>query len=187
MLPYIPQPIAQQVMSDPTAVPVGGKAVEGTLLLADVAGFTAMSESLAQAGKEGAEELTLMMTACFTRMVNVIANYGGIPLKFGGDSMLTLFLGPRHPQRAVRCGLLVQHATRSFRRIRTSVGYFPLRMSIGINTGRFLEVVAGLPSDRLHYLIMGPAVNETAKLEAMASAGDVLAGSATVAALGPVV
>ncbi|MCJ7811589.1 MAG: tetratricopeptide repeat protein [Dehalococcoidia bacterium] len=70
--------------------------------------------------------------------------------------------------------------------MRTSVGYFPLRMSIGINTGRFLEVVAGLPSDRLHYLIMGPAVNETAKLEAMASAGDVLVGSATFAALGPV-
>ena len=58
-------------------------------------------------------------------------------------------------------------------------------MSIGINTGRFLEVVAGLPSDRLHYLIVGPAVNETAKLEAMASAGEVLVGSATVAALGP--
>jgi class 3 adenylate cyclase/tetratricopeptide (TPR) repeat protein len=186
ILPYIPQPVAQVAMSDPTAVAVGGKAVEGTLLLADVAGFTAMSESLAQAGKEGAEELTLMMTACFTSMVNVIAEYGGIPLRFCGDSVLALFLGPKHPQRAVRCGLLVQQAIRSFRRVRTSVGYFPLRMSIGINTGEFLEVVAGLPSDRLHYLIIGPAVNETAELEAVASAGDVLVGSATVAALGSV-
>jgi class 3 adenylate cyclase/tetratricopeptide (TPR) repeat protein len=186
ILPYIPQPIAQEVMSERTSAPVGGKAVEGTLLLADVAGFTAMSESLAQTGKEGAEELTLMMTACFTCIVNVIADYGGIPLRFCGDSVLALFLGPRQPERAVRCGLLVQHAMRSFRRVKTSVGYFPLRMSIGINTGKFLEVVAGLPSDRLHYLIMGPAVNETARVEAMASAGDVLVGSATVAALGSV-
>ena len=104
ILPYIPQPIAQEMMSDPTAAPVGGKAVEGTLLLADVAGFTAMSESLAQVGKEGAEELTLMMTACFTRMVNVIANYGGIPLKFGGDSVLALFLGPGTPRG--RCAVV---------------------------------------------------------------------------------
>jgi class 3 adenylate cyclase/predicted ATPase len=187
ILPYVPQHIAQELMSDPTAAPVGGKAVEGTLLLADVAGFTPMSESLAQTGKEGSEELTLMMSRCFTRMVSVIADYGGIPLRFGGDSVLALFLGRRHPQRAVRCGLLVQHAMRSFRRIRTSVGYFPLRMSIGINTGKFLEVVAGLPSDRLHYLIVGPAVNETAKLEAMASAGEVLVGPATIAVLGPAV
>jgi class 3 adenylate cyclase len=61
--------------------------------------------------------------------------------------------------------------------------YFPLRMSIA-STRRFLEVVAGLPPIA-HYLIMGRAVNETARLEAMASAGDVLVGSATVAALGP--
>jgi class 3 adenylate cyclase/tetratricopeptide (TPR) repeat protein len=185
ILPYVPHHIAQELMSDPTAARVDGKAVEGTLLFADVAGFTPMSESLAQIGKEGAEELTLVMTACFTRIVNVVADYEGIPLKFGGDSVLTLFLGPRHPQRAVRCGLVVQHAMRSFRRIRTSVGYFPLRMSIGINTGKFLEVIAGRPSDRLHYLIAGPAVNETAKLEAVASAGEVLVGPATLAALGP--
>ncbi len=185
ILPYIPQPIAQEMMSDPTAAPVGGKAVEGTLLLADVTGFTAMSESLAQAGKEGAEELTLLMTACFTGMVNVIAEHRGIPLRFCGDSVLALFLGPGHPQKAVRCGLLMQQATRSFRRIRTSLGYSPLRLSIGINTGRFLEVVAGLPSGRLHYLIVGRAVNETARLEAMAPAGEMLVGSATVAALGP--
>ena len=174
-------------MRDPAAPRPSAKTVEGTLLLADVAGFTPMSESLAQTGKEGSEELTLMMSRCFTRMVNVIADYGGIPLRFGGDSVLALFLGRRHPQRAVRCGLLVQHAMRSFRRIRTSVGYFPLRMSIGINTGKFLEVVAGLPSDRLHYLIVGSAVNETAKLEAMASAGEVLVGPATIAVLGPAV
>ena len=185
ILPYVPHHIAQDLMSDPTAAHVDGKAVLGTLLFADVAGFTPMSESLAQMGKEGAEELTLVMTACFTRIVNVVADYEGIPLKFGGDSLLTLFLGPRHPQRAVRCGLVVQHAMRSFRRIRTSVGYFPLRMSIGINTGKFLEVIAGRPSDRLHYLIAGPAVNETAKLEAVASAGEVLVGPATLAALGP--
>ena len=185
ILPYVPQHIAQELMSDPTGPRVGGKAVEGTLLLADVAGFTPMSENLAQTGKEGAEELTLLMTACFTRIVNVIADYGGISLKFGGDSVLALFLGPRHPQRAVRCGLVVQHAMRRFRRIRTSAGHFPLRISTGVNTGEFLEVVVGLPSERLHYLIVGPAVSETARLEAMASAGEVLVGPATLAALGP--
>jgi predicted ATPase/class 3 adenylate cyclase len=185
ILPYVPHHIARELTSNPTAGRVGGKVVEGTLLFVDVAGFTPMSENLAQVGKEGAEELTLIMTACFTRILNVFADYDGIPLKFGGDAVLTLFLGPRHPQRAVRCGLLVQRAMRSFRRIGTSVGYFPLRVSIGINTGKFLEVVAGHPSDRLHYLIAGAAVNETAKLEAIASAGEVLVGPATLSALGP--
>ena len=185
ILPYVPQHITQELMRNPTVPRVGGKRVEGTLLFADVAGFTPMSERLAQTGKEGAEELTLMMTACFTRIVNLIADYGGIPLRFGGDSVLALFLGPRHPQRAIRCGLIVQDAMKSFRRMKTSVGYFPVRMSIGINTGEFLEAIAGLRSERLHYLIVGPAVNETAKLGALASAGEILVGPATVAALGP--
>jgi class 3 adenylate cyclase/tetratricopeptide (TPR) repeat protein len=170
-------------MRDRTAA-CGGKAVEGTLLFADISGFTPMSERLAQIGREGAEELALLMTTCFTRLVGVIVSYGGIPLKFGGDSVLALFLSDRHAQRAVRCGLIAQQAMRSSSRIRTSVGSFPLRMSVGINTGVFLEIVVGLPSDRLHYLILGQAVHETARLEAMASAGEVLVGHDTVAALG---
>jgi class 3 adenylate cyclase/tetratricopeptide (TPR) repeat protein len=187
ILSYVPQHIAHELISSPTAPRVGGKAVEGTLVLADVTGFTPMSESLAQTGKEGAEELTLVMSACFRRIIDVITDYGGIPLKFAGDSVLALFVGRRHAHRAVRCALVVQQAMRSFRRIATSVGYFPLRVSIGVNTGRFLEVIAGLPSERLHYLIVGSAVNETARLEGVASAGEVLVGPATLAALGPAV
>ena len=184
ILPYVPPYVVQELASDPNATCLGGRVAEGTLLLADVAGFTPMSESLARTGKEGAEELTLLITACFTRIVSIITSYGGIPLKFGGDSVLALFLGRAHAQRGVRCALVAQHATRSFRRVSTSVGHFPLRMSIGVNTGKFLEAVVGPPSERLHHLIVGPAVNEAARLEAMASAGDVLVGPATLAALG---
>src|ERR1051325_8639162 len=45
--------------------------VEGTLLAADVSGFTTISERLAGLGREGAELLTSMMNRYFERMLDI--------------------------------------------------------------------------------------------------------------------
>ena len=47
--------------------------IEGTLLMADISGFTKMSERLAEIGKEGAEWLTSTINLYFQSMLDTAA------------------------------------------------------------------------------------------------------------------
>ena len=46
-------------------------------MFADVSGFTAMSEKLSVLGKEGAEEITLIVNDYFSSMLAISERYGG--------------------------------------------------------------------------------------------------------------
>ena len=73
---------------------------EGTLVSADISGFTALSERLAGLGHEGAEELTDLLNSCFGQMIESCEERGGDIVKFGGDALLVLFTEERHAMRA---------------------------------------------------------------------------------------
>ncbi len=61
--------------------------LEGTMVFADVSGFTRLSERLARKGKEGAEHLVDAINACFSALLADAYARGGSLLKFGGDAM----------------------------------------------------------------------------------------------------
>ena len=88
LLPYLPRLLLDW--------PRGARylEVEGTLVSADLSGFTRLSERLAALGREGAEELTALLNGRFTGMIAEIDRFGGDVLKFGGDALLVLFRGP---------------------------------------------------------------------------------------------
>jgi len=171
---YIPQFIVEELIDNPHMPAEHGQFRYGTLVFADVSGFTTMSEKLAQIGKEGAEELTDILNRYFTRMLDIAFSYGGYQLKFGGDAMLLLFLGHGHVARGVRCALKMQEAMRGLRRVSTSQGTFELAMSIGINTGEFFDASIGSKDQRLYYYFTGREVNRVAEIESLANAGEVL-------------
>ena len=74
--------------------------VEGTMVFADISGFTALSERLATRGRIGTEELVETLSRVFSGMLGITANRGGQLLKFGGDALLLLFTGPDHARQA---------------------------------------------------------------------------------------
>ena len=74
--------------------------LDGTMVFADVSGFTKLSERLARAGKEGAEQLVDTINSCFSALLADAYARGGSLLKFGGDAMLLWFEGEEHVQRA---------------------------------------------------------------------------------------
>ncbi|HDI82363.1 MAG TPA: adenylate/guanylate cyclase domain-containing protein, partial [candidate division WOR-3 bacterium] len=63
----------------------------GTLLFADISGFTRMSEHLASFGLEGTEILTEILNEYFDMMLGVVKKTGGDVLKFAGDAVLVEF------------------------------------------------------------------------------------------------
>src|SRR2546422_9517066 len=76
--------------------------IDGTLAFVDISGFTAMSEQLSSRGRAGAEEVTDVMNATFSALLDQAYALGGGLLKFGGDALLLLYQGDRHPERAAR-------------------------------------------------------------------------------------
>ena len=92
---YLPDFVRRWPLNGPTHCQV-----EGSLVSADISGFTALSERLAAFGREGAEELTKLLNQCFGGMIEIIDGFGGDVLKFGGDALLVLFQGPGHTARA---------------------------------------------------------------------------------------
>lgn len=153
----------------------------GSMLSADISGFTKLSERLAGLGNEGAEELTDLINECFDGMIDVAADQGGDVLKFGGDALLLLFTGPGHVERA--CAAAVGMRASIARPLRTrSVARVALKMSQGIHSGELLFFVVDAGHHEL--LVTGPGATSTVECESTAAAGEILL-SAGAAALAP--
>src|SRR5262245_29157045 len=63
----------------------------GAILMADISGFTNLSEQLAQRGAVGAEQLSEALNAYFGRLVEILETYGGDVVRFAGDAPIVLF------------------------------------------------------------------------------------------------
>lgn len=182
-LPYL---VSANVARQPVRGQPFGEFISGTLLFADVSGFTAMSEKLSQIGREGAEEVTGIVNRYFTRMLNILDEYGGQCMRFGGDALLGFFAEPPEgsASRATYAALLMQEAMNEFAQTVTSQGTFPLRMKVAVHSGRFFAAQLGT-AQKMEYALFGEDVNATAATESAASAGQVLVSATTRRRLPP--
>ena len=159
------------------------QAIEGTLVFADVSGFTKLSEALAKkGGKAGAEELADVINYLFGELLMLAAVRGGEMLKYGGDAMLLFFSGPDHALRGAAACADMQRRLREIGRIDTGgAGVVRLRMSVGAHAGNFDFFVAGGCHREL--IVAGPDTTVTVEMEAAADATEVLMSPAMAAML----
>jgi len=172
------------VARDPKPGQAGGQFMRGTLLFADISGFTAISEKLSRIGREGAEEVTGIVNRYFSAMLDLLRQHRGQLIKFGGDALFGLFLeeGESSATRAAQAARQMQLAMRDFAETRTSQGAFPLQMKVSLRRGQFFA--AHLGSERgMEYALFGQDVNATAAAENAATAGQVLVDEATLRAI----
>jgi predicted ATPase/class 3 adenylate cyclase len=195
---YVPGFLVRRVMADPHASLAGQEErMSAALLFADVSGFTAMSESLAQLGKEGAEELTRVLNDYFTTMIDLVRGYGGQIIKFGGDAITCAFASepaptPSHEPstslqtdiiHACACALAMQQEMGKFQAVETRGGVFDLRMKIGISAGSVLSLTVGDPQEGLEYVLAGHPLDRMAEAEHHAAAGEVVVDGECIAGL----
>ncbi len=158
----------------------------GTFMFADVSGFTALSEGLAQANStDGAEILTLIMNDYFAEMLEILAKSDGQLLKFAGDALLVFFpanddsLADLH--KAIRSGWRMQRAIKRFQpisdpRMVALLGGdqdFQLTMSIGVARGNLFEALVGNNTQRDH-LIQGELPGQAMEAEAAGKRDEVI-------------
>jgi len=186
VLTYLPHRVARARLADPAATAVSGAFVQATLLFADIAGFTAMSERLTQLGREGAEVITGIVNDYFAAMLEVIAHHNGDLFKFGGDALLVCFNDDDGAGRACRAALEMQQVMDRFAVIETIQGTFNLRMKVGMGTGTLFLASLG-SSQNLEFAVMGPALGQMACAENLAEAGEVIVDRATLDGAGTTV
>ena len=164
---YTPKHLADKII---TARPtVQGERKQVTVLFADVAGFTSISEDM------DPEEVHDLMRQCLIFMTEEIHHYEGTIAQFLGDGVMALFGAPiAHedaPQRALYAAIAIQERLISYAdRLREKGISFNVR--IGLNTG---PVVVGRIGDDLtmEYTAIGDTVNLASRMESMAKPGTV--------------
>lgn len=174
---YLPRYLVESICTDPEPGHVNGGFHSGTVIFADVSGFTAMSEKLSVLGKEGAEEVTGIVNDYFTAMLQINDSYGGDLLKFGGDALLILFEGERGSRRALATGIAMQKAMDRFAKVKTSQGIFPLRMKIGMASGLIFLASLGT-RESMDHAVMGRTLFHMAQAENNANAGEIVVDQA---------
>lgn len=157
------------------------RVVDGTLVFADISGFTALTERLSRRGRIGAEEIVETLNRVFGPMLQIAASRGGELLKFGGDALLFLFRGASHVEQACDAAVEMRTALRQAASVPTSVGRLRLSMSVGIHSGDIHLFLVGSPTREL--FVLGPGATQTAEAEKAAQAGQVVVSPATAARL----
>jgi class 3 adenylate cyclase/predicted ATPase len=158
------------------------RVVEGTMVFADISGFTALSEKLATRGRIGTEELVETLSRVFGGMLGITARRGGQLLKFGGDALLLLFTGPDHARQAASAAVEMRSELRRASQIPTSVGKLKLKISIGAHSGAFHLFLVG---DRYRQLVVGgPDTTVAMDRETAAEAGQIVVSGVMADLLG---
>jgi adenylate cyclase len=147
-----------------------------TVLFADLAGFTALSEGL------DPEDVRAIQNDLFHEMSASIVRYEGFVEKFVGDAVMAVFGAPRahedDPERALRAALLMRERMDALnRRWERRVGR-PLALHIGVNTGPVVAGRIGSAADAT-YAVTGDTVNTASRLQSAAPAGDIFVSEAT--------
>ena len=180
---YLPRALLSELAAHPDRSVPWAASIDGTLVMADISGFTALSERLAAAGREGAERLTDIINSFFSTMLDIANAHGGDALTFGGDAVLVLFCGEGHAARAVHAGLAMLEATDAVPTVRVGGGRVKLGMSMGAHTGRFPFVACGTQI-RAQFIAIGPEPSRTATAEAVAERGQLVVTHSTLVQLG---
>jgi class 3 adenylate cyclase/tetratricopeptide (TPR) repeat protein len=150
--------------------------IDGTLLFADVSGFTRLAERLRRDGRVGAERLTEILNATFGELLEVAEGLGGDVLKFGGDALLLLFEGDGDDLRACRCAAALRRGLSALPVLEVPGGRVRLRMTQGVATGPVRLLVVG--KDEREVVVGGTTVTRVLACEAAAERDQVVVDEA---------
>jgi class 3 adenylate cyclase/tetratricopeptide (TPR) repeat protein len=172
---YVPRWVLERLQTarvDPGDV----HSMEATVLYGDLAGFTPLTEAMAQRGPQGVEVLTRILDDVFGAIVEAVLAFGGDVARFSGDSVAAFW--PLEDERktrglqAIAAAQAVQRCMQRFRRVETLWGPTDLEMRLGVGCGPMNLLIVGTAMDR-RFVLAGPALDRAAMAEESAPHGQV--------------
>ncbi|MCB9102211.1 MAG: AAA family ATPase [Anaerolineales bacterium] len=183
MAGYVPWLITRRIAVDPT--PIDQPRTErlpAAVLFADISGFTALTERLAQQGPAGAEALTRILNDYFGHLIDLIATHGGDVVKFAGDALIALFpaldeAGQPQPARlaqvtrlAAQCSVTAQQHLNNYQ----ATEGIRLSLKLAIGAGEVITMHLGGVLDRWEFLVTGDPLTQVGQAEGCAQPGDIV-------------
>ena len=157
---FVPQGLTQRLAHAGGTVPP--RVLPVTILIADIRGFTTLSEPL------GPSEAVGLLNRFFATMVGPLAAEEAVLDKYLGDGLLAFVEGERHAARGLRAARNIVRAIDETNAERVAEGEAPIRMGVAVHTASAFVGSIGAPS-RMEYTIIGDAVNVTSRLEGLMS------------------
>lgn len=147
----------------------------GTVLFADISGFTPLTAALLKelGLKRGPEELTYWLNQVYDVLVDRVHRYGGSIIGFSGDA-ITCWLAGDDGRRGVACGLALQEAMGQFANIETAAGNISLSIKIAIANGPVRRFVVGYPAIQYQDVLAGSTLDRMAVAEHQANKQEVV-------------
>jgi PAS domain S-box-containing protein len=180
---YLTDEVVATLLESPTGLQMGGEKRKVTMLMADLRGFTSLSEQLAP------ERVVVILNRFLTTMVKIIKQYEGTIDEFIGDAIFVLFGAPiwqeDDAQRAVACALQMQLAMASVNAQNREGDLPEVEMGVGVHTGQVVVGNIGSP-ERMKYGVVGSHVNLTSRIQSYTTGGQILISETTRKGVGPI-
>ncbi|ANK80419.1 MAG: hypothetical protein TEF_06135 [Rhizobiales bacterium NRL2] len=161
---YLGEAAARRVLAG-TIHRAEGEALRAAIYFCDLRGFTRLSDQL------GGEQMIELLDDYFDCMIEPIRACGGEVLKFLGDGMLAIFpMDDRTARLACQSALVSAEEgianLAALSRRREAEGQPPLVAGVGLHAGDVIFGNIGA-ADRLDFTVIGRAVNEVSRVEAL--------------------
>ena len=143
------------------------RTVPTVLWFSDLVGFTRIADTLPR------EQLLDLLNAYADCLVGVVHAHGGEALKFMGDGILAVFNGDKGNAcgRGLDAAAAARSAIARLNRERAAAGLPVTGFSLALHEGEVLSGNVG-SQERLDFTVIGPAVNEVSRIQALSRSLD---------------
>jgi adenylate cyclase len=159
---YVSGEVVESLMTHPELFDLGGEELETTVMFADLAGFSELTQHMAP------RELINLLSDYFTPLTDIVLAHGGTLDKYMDSSLMAVWGAPLpqpdHARRACQAALAMQRHIDEALRERQALGQAFLGLRLGLHSG---PVMAGNVGswERFNYTILGDTVNLTYRLQ----------------------
>lgn len=148
-----------------------GESIRAVIWMSDLRGYSSLTDRLA------GPDVLVVLNEYFERLAGAVIQQGGQILKFIGDGLLAVFpIGEGDDERAAaaKAAAAAEQALRDVDRLNREApetlenieGWCPLRSGIALHLGELFFGNMGAP-ERLDFTVIGRAVNEVSRVEAL--------------------
>ena len=169
---YFSDDMFNEILEHPEGAAIGGKKRELTVMMADLRGFTSISEGLSP------EKVTDVLNYFFQSMLPALTEHKGTVIEYLGDSILAVFGAPiaseHQTENAIAAAIKMQNNMERVNEYCTRNGYPLMEMGIAIHRGE--AFIGNVGSEQLmRYNVIGSVVNECSRIESFSVGGQILA------------
>lgn len=142
--------------------------LRAVVMVADISGFTAISEDLSSRGAAGPEELSRLLNGTFGALIELVHRHGGDVVKFAGDALVAAW--PCAEAMTTRSVTLAASLAAAMpislgRPAPGRPGQHQVRLRVGIAVGELVLAPVGGELGRWELLVAGGAVAQAAEAQ----------------------